>query len=96
MNFNAGVILTDEEVRELTEAGCEIYPTMRVDTDKNAYLRSDNDYGSCKEKGSTRCGNFETTKDVAQILPHYPRSTDTSAMLSGCFTKTMTSPCPFD
>ena len=26
MRFNAGVILTDEEVRQLTETGCEIYP----------------------------------------------------------------------
>ena len=26
MKFNAGIILTDEEVRQLTEAGCEIYP----------------------------------------------------------------------
>ena len=26
MKFNAGAILTDEEVRHLTEPGCEIYP----------------------------------------------------------------------
>ena len=26
MKFNAGVILTGGEVRQLTEAGCEIYP----------------------------------------------------------------------
>ena len=35
MKFNAGVILTDEEVRRLTEASCEIYPMKWVDTDKN-------------------------------------------------------------
>ena len=34
MKFNAGVTLTDEEVRRLTEAGGEIYPMKRVDTDK--------------------------------------------------------------
>ena len=28
MKFNAGVFLTDEEVRRLTEAGCEIYPML--------------------------------------------------------------------
>ena len=44
MHVNAGVILTDEEIRQLTEAGCEIYPVKRVDTDKNANLRRDNDY----------------------------------------------------
>ena len=26
MKLNAGVVLTDEEVRQLTEAGCKIYP----------------------------------------------------------------------
>ena len=44
IKFNAGVILTDEEVRQLTEAGSEIYPMKSVDADKNAYLRRDNDY----------------------------------------------------
>ena len=39
MNLNAGVLLTDEEVRRLTEAGCKIYPMKWVDTDKNAQLR---------------------------------------------------------
>ena len=34
MKFNAGVILTDEDVRRLTEAGCEIYPMKWVDADK--------------------------------------------------------------
>ena len=44
LNFNAGVILIDEEVRQLTDAGCEIYAMKWVDTDKNACLRWDNDY----------------------------------------------------
>ena len=34
MKFSAGVVLTDEEVRQLTEAGSEIYPMKWVDTDK--------------------------------------------------------------
>ena len=38
MKFNAGVILTDEEVRRLTEAGRDIYPMKWVDTDKKTYL----------------------------------------------------------
>ena len=32
------IFLTDEEVRRLTEAGCEIYPMKRVETDKNENL----------------------------------------------------------
>ena len=39
MKFNAGVTLTDEEARQVTEASCEIYPMKWVDTDKNAYSR---------------------------------------------------------
>ena len=46
MKFNAGIILTAEEVRRLIEARCEIYPMKWVDTNKNAYLRSDNDHVS--------------------------------------------------
>ena len=34
MSFNAVVILTDKETRQLTDASREIYPTQRVDTDK--------------------------------------------------------------
>ena len=33
VKFNAGVILTDEEVRQLTEAGCEIYPMQWTEVD---------------------------------------------------------------
>ena len=31
-------------MRQLTEAGCEIYPMKWVDADKNEYLRRDYDY----------------------------------------------------
>ena len=50
MKFNAGIILTDEEVRQLSEGGCEIYPMKWVDTDKNAYLRRDSDFCLCSWK----------------------------------------------
>ena len=72
IKFNAGVILTDEEVRQLTEAGCEIYLMKWVDTDKNAYLRRDNDYVSVTAKCRSRlvgCGNFETTKGLRADSP---------------------------
>ena len=35
MRFNAGIIVTDKEVRQLTEAGCEIYSMKWFDTDKH-------------------------------------------------------------
>ena len=54
MKFNAGIILTDEEVRQLTEAGCEMYPMKWVDTDENAHLRRDNDYVSAPAKYKSR------------------------------------------
>ena len=34
LNFNACLILTDEEVRQLTEAGCDIYPMQWIEVDK--------------------------------------------------------------
>ena len=43
MKFNAGVVLTDEELRQLPEAGSEICPMKWVDAEENAYLRRDND-----------------------------------------------------
>ena len=49
-SFNVGVILTDEEVRQLTDEGCEIYPMQSVVTDKNARLRRDKDHVSVPEK----------------------------------------------
>ena len=72
MKFNAGVILTDEEERQLTEAGCEIYPMEWVDTDKNAYLQRDNDYVSVLAKYKSRlvgCGNFDTTEGLRTDSP---------------------------
>ena len=38
MKFNAGVILTDEEVRRLTEAGCEIYPMLFLQSTRVDWL----------------------------------------------------------
>ena len=67
MKFNAGAILTDQEVRQLTEAGCEIYPMWWIEIDKHAHLRKDNDYVSVLAKYKSRlvsCGNFETTEGL--------------------------------
>ena len=50
LKFNAAIILTDEEVRQLTEAGFEIYPMKWVDSDKNVYLRRFYDYVSVLAK----------------------------------------------
>ena len=67
MNFNASVILTDEEVRQLTEAGYEIYPMKWVDTDKNA-----NDYVPVPAKYKSRLvggGNVHTTEGLRTDSP---------------------------
>ena len=72
MKFTAGVFLTDEEVRRLTEAGCEIYPMKFVDTDKDPYLRIDNDFVSVLAKYKSRlvgCGNFLTTEGLRTDSP---------------------------
>ena len=72
MKFNAGVILTDEEVRRLTEVGCEIYPMHWVDTDKNEHLRRDKEYDSVPGKYKSRlvgCGNLETTEGLLADSP---------------------------
>ena len=64
-SFNAGVSLTDEQVRQLTDAGCEICPMQWVDTDKIAHLRRDKDYVSVPAKYKSRlvgCGNFDSTE----------------------------------
>ena len=46
--------MTNEEVRQLTEACCEIYPMKWLGTDKNAHLRSDNDHVSVPAKYKSR------------------------------------------
>ena len=72
MNFNAGVLLADEEVRPLTEAGCEICPMKWVDVDKKAHLRRDDDYVSVLAKYKSRLvgrGNFETTEGLLTDSP---------------------------
>ena len=72
MKFNAGVILTDEEVRQLTEAGCDIYPMQWIEVDENAHLRRDNDYVSVPAKYKSRlvgCGNFEATEGLGTDSP---------------------------
>ena len=50
MKFNASVVLADEEVRQLTGAGGEIYPMQWMAVDKNAHLRRDNDHVSVLAK----------------------------------------------
>ena len=67
MRFNAVDILTDEETRQLTDASREAYPMQRVDTDKNAHLRRDNDYDCVLAKHKGRLvgyGDIETTEGL--------------------------------
>ena len=66
VKFKAGVILSDEEVRQLTESGCEVYPMQWVEVDKNPH-RGNNDYSTAPPKYESRlvgCGNFEITEGL--------------------------------
>ena len=67
MSFNAVDILIDEETRQPTDASREIYPMRRVDTDKNAHLRGDNDFACVPAKHKGRLagyGDVETTEGL--------------------------------
>ena len=71
MSFNAVVILTDEETRELTDASRDTYPTQRVERDKNAHLRGDNAYVCVPAEHKGRLvgyGDFETTEGLRADL----------------------------
>ena len=72
MSFNAGVILTNEEVHQLRDAGCAIYPMHWIEVDRNAHLRRDRDKVSVLVKYKSRlvgCGNFETTAGLRTDSP---------------------------
>ena len=65
-SFNAGVVLSDEEVRLLTESGYNIFifTVQWVEVDKNAHQRRKNDGSTVLSKYKSRlvrCRNFETT-----------------------------------
>ena len=61
-NFNAGAILSGEEVRQLTESGCDththiyiyIYPIQRIEVGKNAPQRRNNDLSTLPPKYKSR------------------------------------------
>ena len=58
--FNAGVILTNEEVKGLLAEGVRIYPMQWIETDKNAHKRRDNVQVPPDLKSRlVGCGNFE-------------------------------------
>ena len=72
ITFHASVVLTDEKVRQITEAVCEIYPMKRFDSDKNANLRRDNDYVSIPAKYKSQLfggENCETTEGLRTDFP---------------------------
>ena len=63
--FNAGIILTDEEVLQHTQAGCEIYPMQ--------WAKGRDDVSvPAKYKGRlVGCGNFETTEGLRTDSPNW-------------------------
>ena len=70
--FDACVILTGEEVRQLTDAGCEDLSHAMGRHRQNAHLRRDTDHVSVPAKYKIRlveCGNFETTQGLRTDSP---------------------------
>ena len=67
INFNAGVILTDEEVRRLTDAGRDIYPMKWVDTER------DIDYVSVLAKIQEAIGELRKTSRQQKDFPQIPQ-----------------------
>ena len=59
-DFNAGVILSRDEVSRLQDEGVRVYPMQWVETDKNAHKRRDNITVQMELKSRlVGCGNFE-------------------------------------
>ena len=65
--LQCSVILSDEEVRQLTEAGREIYPMEWVEVDESAHLRRDSDYVSALANNESRCGWLRKLRDNGRI-----------------------------
>ena len=73
LSFNAAIIWTDEEMRQLTEALCELYPMQFIEADKNAHLRRVNDYVSVPAKYKSRlvgCGRLCTDSPAGDVDSH--------------------------
>ena len=68
--FNAGVILTKEEVQELRDEGVTIQPMQWVETDKNAHKRRDGVHVDLLLKSRlVGCGNFEDQEGLRTDSP---------------------------
>ena len=70
MHFNAGVILTREELNELTAEGVTVQPMQWVEVDKNAHKRRHNKRVPPLLKSRlVGCGNFEETEGLRTDSP---------------------------
>ena len=68
--FNAGVILSREEVQELQDAGVKINPMQWIETDKNPHKRRDDKNVPPELKSRlVGCGNFEDTDGLRTDSP---------------------------
>ena len=69
-DFNAGVILSRDEVSRLQDEGVRVYPMQWVETDKNAHKRRDNITVPMELKSRlVGCGNFEDTDGLRTDSP---------------------------
>ena len=70
MKYNAGVILSMDEVEQLRREGVSIQPMQWVETDKNAHKRrSNNKVKPWLKSRLVGCGNFEDTEGIRTDSP---------------------------
>ena len=68
--FNAGVILSKDEVNKLRDEGVQIHPMQWIETDKNAHLRRADKFVPRELKSRlVGCGNFEDTQGLRTDSP---------------------------
>ena len=68
--FNAGVILTTEELNDLLESGVKVNPMQWIETDKNAHKRRDDNQIPPELKSRlVGCGNFEEVEGLRTDSP---------------------------
>ena len=70
MKYNAGVVLTIQELEHLRSQGVTVQPMQWVETDKNAHKRrKDNKVKPLLKSRLVGCGNFEDTQGLRTDSP---------------------------
>ena len=68
--FNAGIILSKDELQKLVQEGVKVSPMQWIETDKNAHKRRDDNKVPQELKSRlVGCGNFEETEGLRTDSP---------------------------